>query len=129
MNDTPKNTERLLQLRQQIDGIDKQIHSLLNQRANCAQQVAEAKLADDPDAVFYRPEREAQVLQAIKDRNEGPLPDEDVARLFRQIMSCCLALEKAQKVAFLGPEGTFCQQAAIKHFGAWMVSKPMAAID
>ena len=129
MSKSTINTQALLALRDQIDQIDQQIQKLLNERAKCAQQVAEAKLAADPDAVFYRPEREAQVLQKIKDRNIGPLPAEDVAKLFRQIMSCCLALEKSQKVAFLGPEGTFCQQAAIKHFGAWMVSKPMAAID
>ncbi|BCE02899.1 prephenate dehydratase [Marinicellulosiphila megalodicopiae] len=129
MSDKPNNTQALLNLRDEIDGIDKQIHTLLNQRATCAQKVAEAKLQDDPNAIFYRPEREAQVLRKIQERNQGPLADEDVARLFRQIMSACLSLEKSQKVAFLGPEGTFCQSAAIKHFGDWMQSMPMTTID
>ena len=129
MSDKPLNTQALLALRDEIDSIDKQLHTLLNKRATCAQKVAETKLLDDPDAVFYRPEREAQVLRRVKERNQGPLADEDVARLFRQIMSACLSLEKSQRVAFLGPEGTFCQLAAIKHFGEWMQSKPMGAID
>ena len=66
--------------------------------------------------VFYRPEREAQVLRKVMERNKGPLPNESMARLFREIMSQCLALEEPLQVAYLGPEGTFTQQAAIKHF-------------
>jgi len=129
MSDKPQNTQALLALRDEIDSIDKQLHTLLNKRATCAQKVAETKLLDDPDAVFYRPEREAQVLRKVKERNEGPLADEDVARMFRQIMSACLSLEKSQRVAFLGPEGSFTQEASIKHFGSWMISKPMTTID
>lgn len=106
-------------LRDQIDSIDKQIHTLLNNRARCAQQVAEVKEKHQgpQDAVFYRPEREAQVLRRVMERNEGPLADKEVARLFREVMSVCLALEKPMYIAFLGPEGTFTQQAASKHFG------------
>ncbi|GGK74226.1 prephenate dehydratase [Amphritea balenae] len=106
-------------LRDQIDSIDKQIHSLLNNRARCAQQVADVKekYQGNQDAVFYRPEREAQVLRRVMTRNEGPLADKEVARLFREVMSVCLALEKPMYIAFLGPEGTFTQQAASKHFG------------
>ena len=106
-------------VRDQIDAIDKQIHQLLNNRARCAQSVAEIKQKYQgvQEAVFYRPEREAQVLRRVMARNEGPLADLEVARLFREIMSVCLALEKPMHVAFLGPEGTFTQQAASKHFG------------
>ncbi|UTW02540.1 prephenate dehydratase [Amphritea atlantica] len=107
-------------LRDQIDSIDQQIHTLLNDRARCAQSVAEVKeryQQGDREAVFYRPEREAQVLRRVMQRNQGPLADHEVARLFREIMSVCLALEKPMHVAFLGPEGTFTQQAASKHFG------------
>ncbi|BBB25378.1 prephenate dehydratase [Amphritea japonica] len=106
-------------LRDQIDSIDKQIHQLLNDRARCAQQVAEVKEKHQgpQDAVFYRPEREAQVLRRVMARNEGPLADKEVARLFREVMSVCLALEQPMHVAFLGPEGNFTQQAASKHFG------------
>ncbi|UYG01587.1 MULTISPECIES: prephenate dehydratase [unclassified Halomonas] len=126
MSDTPIN---LGELRQRIDQLDEDIVRLISERARCAQQVARVKLADDENAVFYRPEREAQVLRRIMSLNEGPLDDEEMARLFREIMSACLALEKPIKVAYLGPEGTFTQQAALKHFGDSAVSLPMAAID
>eukprot|EP01155_Anaeramoeba_flamelloides_P013504 Anaeramoba_flamelloidesa337495_12.p2 GENE.a337495_12~~a337495_12.p2 ORF type:complete len:152 (-),score=20.23 a337495_12:50-505(-) len=107
-------------LRNQIDSVDRQIHQLLNDRARLAQQVAEVKeryRQGDETPVFYRPEREAQVLRAVMARNEGPLADATVGRLFREVMSVCLALEEPLKVVFLGPEGTFTQQAAQKHFG------------
>jgi chorismate mutase/prephenate dehydratase len=118
-------------LRDQIDSIDQQIHLLLNKRAMCAQNVAEVKeqFQGEEVAVFYRPEREAQVLKRVMDRNEGPLADKEVARLFREIMSVCLALEKPMRVSFLGPEGTFTQQAALKHFGLSAESAPMATLD
>jgi chorismate mutase / prephenate dehydratase len=112
--------QELEQLRTAIDSIDRQIQELINQRARCAQQVAEVKqkyAVPGEVVVFYRPEREAQVLRNVMLRNEGPLPDEGMARLFREIMSQCLALEEPLNVAFLGPEGTFTQQAAVKHFG------------
>ncbi len=110
--------QALKTVRDQIDSIDREIHRLLNERARCAQRVAEIKSHfDSDDAVFYRPEREAQVLRRVMARNEGPLPDAEVARLFREIMSVCLALEQPLDVVFLGPEATFTQQAAQKHFG------------
>ncbi len=88
-----------------------------------------ASLAEGEVPVFYRPEREAQVLKRVMERNQGPLGNEEMARLFREIMSSCLALEQPLKVAYLGPEGTFTQAAAMKHFGHAVISKPMAAID
>ena len=120
----------LPELRQQIDSIDAQIQELINQRAYCAQQVAEVKKAEDPAIrSFYRPEREAQVLQMVMQRNQGPLAGETVARLFREIMSACLALEAPLKIAFLGPNGTFTHAAALKHFGHAAITQPMATID
>ena len=106
-------------LRDQIDSLDRKIHELINQRAQCAQNVAHVKekYAGGEKIQFYRPEREAQVLRKVMDRNEGPIADGDMARLFREIMSVCLALEEPLKVAYLGPEGTFTQAAATKHFG------------
>ena len=115
-------------LREQIDSIDKQLLILISERARCAQVVAEVKAASD-DTTFYRPEREAQVLRKVMEANTGPLDDEEVARLFREIMSACLALEQPISVAFLGPEGTFTQAAALKHFGHSVVTKSMSAID
>ncbi|WP_461516140.1 prephenate dehydratase [Porticoccus sp.] len=120
--------KQLSQLREQIDTIDDQILSLISERAKCAQQVAEVKQAAG-ETVFYRPEREAQVLRHIMGKNQGPLDNEEMARLFREIMSACLALEQPVKVAFLGPEGTFTQEAALKHFGHSAVTVPMGAID
>ncbi len=124
-------TDALKQLRDDIDRIDRDIQRLLNERAACAQKVAEVKQsASNGEAVqYYRPEREAQVLRSVMERNEGPLPDEDMARLFREVMSCCLALERPLEVAYLGPEGTFTHAAALKHFGHFVKSHPLTAID
>ncbi|KUJ84460.1 prephenate dehydratase [Microbulbifer flavimaris] len=121
--------QQLAQLRDRIDQIDGDIARLISERAECALQVAEVKKANGQNALYYRPEREAQVLRRAMQRNEGPLTDEEMARLFREIMSACLALEEPVKVAYLGPEGTFTQQAALKHFGNSAQSRPLAAID
>lgn len=121
---------RLDQVRHRIDALDEQIQTLISERAQCAQQVAEIKKAEDPAAtVFYRPEREAQVLQKVMARNQGPLHPEEMARLFREIMSACLALESPMKIAFFGPAGTFTQTAALKHFGHSVRTFPLATID
>lgn len=118
------------EIRQRIDSLDQQIQQLISARARCAQQVAEVKKAEDPNAtIFYRPEREAQVLQKVMARNEGPLDPEEMARLFREIMSACLALEHPMRIAFLGPAGTFTQTAALKHFGHSVETVPIATID
>lgn len=122
-------TKTLQDLREEIDSLDARIQELISARASCAQQVAEVKKAEDSSAVFYRPEREAQVLRNVMARNQGPLGNEEMARLFREIMSACLALEQPVRVAYLGPEGTFTQAAALKHFGHSCVSVPMSAID
>ena len=117
------------QLRERIDALDEQIQALLNERASCAQNVAEAKRDTDADTVFYRPEREAEVLRRVRERNKGPLSDDEIVRLFREIMSACLALEQPLTVAYLGPEGTYTQAAALKHFGHSVKLKPLSAID
>jgi len=117
------------QIRSEIDRVDQAIHRLLNERALLAEQVAVSKKETEENPVFYRPEREAQVLRMVMERNQGPLSNETVARLFREIMSACLALEAPQTVAYLGPQGTFTQAAALKHFGADAVTVPMTSID
>ncbi len=127
--DTAKPAVNLGQLRDQIDAIDEQIHALISDRARCAQQVAITK-GDDARAVdFFRPEREAQVLRAVVERNQGPLTDEEMVRLFREIMSACLAQEEPLKIGYLGPEGTFTQSAVYKHFGHSVRALPLATID
>ena len=120
--------QRLRELRDKIDALDERIQSLITKRAQYAQAIAKIKQLNG-DSQFYRPEREADVLRRVLERNKGPLPDEDVARLFREIMSACLALESPLKIAFLGPAGTFTQDAALKHFGNSVETLPLAAID
>jgi chorismate mutase/prephenate dehydratase len=118
------------ELRKSIDALDEQIQQLLSQRAEYAVRVAEVKRAKDgAQAVFYRPEREARVLRRVAERNQGPLSDPVMVRLFREIMSACLALEQPLVIAYLGPEGTYTQEAALKHFGHAVKLKPMLAID
>lgn len=121
LSGTPNASDEteLRALREQIDAIDQQLQTLINKRAACAQQVAEVKQRFNQTlpAVFYRPEREAQVLRRVMERNTGPLPDQDMARLFREVMSVCLALEQPLSVAYPGPEGGYTEQAVRKHFG------------
>jgi chorismate mutase/prephenate dehydratase len=116
-------------IRAHIDEIDARIHELLNERARFAQQVGISKTASGKAVDFYRPEREAQVLRKALERNRGPLRNEEIARLFREIMSACLAQQEPLKVAFLGPEGTFTQAAVLKHFGSSVRALPLPAID
>jgi len=124
-----KNIIPLSDLRAQIDSIDQQILQLMNQRASLAEQVAETKIAAGEDSCFYRPDREALVLRRIQELNQGPLSDEVTARFFRELMSACLALEKPLQVAFLGPEGTFTQQATFKHFGHAVNTQAVTSIE
>ena len=123
------SNDDLAKLREQIDSIDSQLVGLISDRAQCASEVATIKKRDDKDAVFYRPEREAQVLRRVMELNPGPLGDEEMARLFREVMSACLALEQPTRVAYLGPEGTFTQAAALKHFGHSSITSPQSTID
>jgi len=121
--------KNLDQLREDIDGLDKQLLKLISQRARYAQQVAEVKNALPEPTTFYRPEREAQVLRKVIEQNKGPLSEEEMARLFREIMSACLALEKKLDIAYLGPEGTFTQSAALKHFGHSVNTSAFGSIE
>ena len=119
----------LAEIRQRINEIDERLQSLINERAEYAQKVGVAK-GDLAQAVdYYRPEREAEILRKIKDRNDGPLRDEEMLRLFREIMSACLAQQEPLKVGYLGPEGTFTQTAVYKHFGHSVRALPFHTID
>ena len=122
------NDQRLRALRDDIDSLDEKIQALITKRAQCAQAVAETK-SKNGDRQFYRPEREADVLRRVQARNQGPLSNETMGRLFREIMSACLALESPLKIAFLGPAGTFTQEAALKHFGQSVETAALGAID
>ena len=119
----------LAEVRARIDGIDRQIQALIAERANFAHQVGQAKGKLAAAVDYYRPEREAQVLRMVVDRNEGPLSDEVLVHVFREIMSACLAQQEPLKVGYLGPEGTFSQQAVMKHFGRSAHGLPLASIE
>ena len=112
---SPDNSESLADLRVQIDSLDQRLLSLLNERAHVAELVGEVKKREGTP--FFRPDRVAQVIDKMQKSNGGPLKDLHVAAIWREIMSACLALESPQRVAVLGPEGTFCEQAAIEYFG------------
>lgn len=119
----------LAEARERIDGIDRQIQALIAERAGWAQRVGKAKGPLKAAVDYYRPEREAQVLRQVLDRNDGPLSDEVLLRLFREIMSACLAQQEPLKVGYLGPEGTFSQQALVKHFGHSARGLPLSSIE
>ena len=119
-------------IRERIDSVDAQLHALINERALLAQQVGVSKHVAGHTVDFYRPEREAQVLRMALQRNRddgGPLRDEEILRLFREIMSACLAQQNALKIGYLGPEGTFTQQAVLKYFGHSVRPLPLASVE
>lgn len=125
---TPKKPD-LAGVRKRIDAVDRELHALINERAKLARLVGVSKHRDGHTVDYYRPEREAQVLRMARERNKGPLRNEEILRLFREIMSACLAQQEPLKVAFLGPEGTFTQAAVFAHFGHSVRALSLASID
>lgn len=119
-----EDEQRLSDLRHLIDRVDREVLSLLNQRAKAAAEIGVIK-----HGAVYRPEREAQVLRGVQDANQGPLSNETVSFLFREIMSACLALEQSLKIAYLGPQGTYSEQAAIRQFGHAATVQPYQSLD
>src|SRR5688572_8439985 len=120
--------DALVDLRGKIDGVDERIQRLIAERAQYAKEIGILKGLTST-VEFYRPEREAQVLRKVVERNGGPLRDEEMVRLFRELMSACLAQEEPLKVAYLGPEGTFTQSAVFKHFGHSVHALAVPTID
>jgi len=124
MNDSDK---KLKSLRDDIDEIDAELLAQISRRAQLAQRVAELK--DGDGAEVYRPGREAEVLRRLREQNAGPLSGQTVTRIFQEIISACRALEKPMTIGFLGPEGTFTEAAAFKHFGHAVAVTPLDTID
>lgn len=116
--------DRIRALRDRIDALDAQILQLVNERAQCAHDIGQLK----GEGVVYRPEREAQVLNRLKSLNDGPLPDSAILHLFTEIISACRALERAMTVAYLGPRGTYSEDAAAKQFGSQITPEPCGSI-
>ena len=119
------DSEELGKLRSAIDRVDGELLRLLNERAGFAHRIGQIKQGN----VVYRPEREAQVLRRLIGENPGPLTEAAVHNIFREVMSACLALEQALRIAYLGPAGTYSESAATRHFGSSPMLVPSASID
>ncbi len=117
----------LEQLRTEIDAVDRELLAALNRRAALANEVGELKRAEG--SVVFRPDREAQVINKLQAANEGPLKPANVATIWREIMSACRALEAPQRVAYLGPKGTFSEEASVKFFGSSIEHIPCVNFD
>ena len=124
-----RNHDTLDEVRQKIDALDAKIQALISDRARLAWAVRESKGQLKNAVDYYRPEREAQVLRAVRERNQGPISDAEMLRLFREIMSVCLAQQEPLKISYLGPEGTFTQQAVNQHFGHSVQALGVTGID
>lgn len=116
--------DQLKYLRNRIDVIDSELLKLMNMRADLAREIGQIK-----NGMAYRPEREAQVLARLCQLNSGPLADEHIVRLFTEIMSLCRSMEEPLTIAYLGPEGTFSEEAALKRFGNMVTALPCTSID
>ena len=131
MSNKKENTKPIIlqKTRDKIDSIDEKIQKLINERAALAKKIGLTKEKNGSSTDYYRPEREADVLNLVQKRNKGPINNEEMVRLFREIMSACLAQLEHLLIGFLGPEGTFTQAAVYKHFGHSVKALPFGAID
>ncbi len=127
MPETPTTNPALLALRGHIDQLDRELLALLNRRAALALEVGEIKKHER--SVVFRPEREAQVIDGLKAVNSGPLRADSVAPIWREIMSACRSLESPMRVAYLGPAGTFSEEATLGFFGSSIVRVPCGSLD
>ncbi len=117
--------DTLAEIRRKIDALDARLVKLISARATIAQHVGKIKNG----ALVYRPEREAQVLRRVAELNKGPMPAAGLRRIYIEIMSACRALEAMMAVAYLGPQGTYSQEAAIRHFGGSIEMRSCNTID
>jgi chorismate mutase / prephenate dehydratase len=120
-------SDRLQELRRLIDQVDGKLLDALGERARLVQQVGELKHGEQ--SPIYRPEREAQILERLRQRNPGPLSGDAIAGIWREVISACRELERRLRIGFLGPVGTFSEQAALRHFGASVEFIACATID
>ena len=125
--DKPAVAPELAALRERIDALDRELLALLNRRMQVAIEVGEIKKREG--SAVFRPEREAQVIDGLKRDNPGPLKDDSVAPIWREIMSASRALESPTRVAYLGPAGTFSEEAALGFFGSSIIKVPCASFD
>ena len=124
---TDSHEQKLADLRRQIDAVDASIIASLNQRARLAMAVGEVK--HETGAPVYRPEREAQVLAKQAAANQGPLSAVAITSIYREVISACRELERRMRVAYLGPAGTFSEEALRRHFGDGVDAISCSSID
>lgn len=124
-------TDDLTKLRQEIDNIDQQLLQLINQRAKRAQTIGEIKKTgtDTEKTVIFRPEREAQILQQLVEKNQGPLNPQQISDIFRSIFAVGRSLQRSISVAFLGPAGTFSHSASFNYFGKEATLLPQSSMN
>ena len=125
------DNDQLEPIRNQIDKLDSELLTLLNQRAQCAIEIGRLKFSHDAqeEVSFYRPERVESVRKRLVHENKGPLRAEHISAIFNEIMASCLGLEQAITVAYLGPQGTFSEAAVLKQFGKAIGTEPVLSID
>jgi chorismate mutase/prephenate dehydratase len=119
--------DRLKPLREAIDGVDRRIVELLNERARLATEVGRIK--QETAAPVYRPEREAQVLERVAQLSQGPLEAAQIHSVYREVIAACRGLERPIAVSYLGPAGTFSELALRKQFGSGVTAEPCGSID
>ena len=120
---------KLAPLRDQIDAVDQQILELLNQRARLALEVGDVKQEVDADGPILKPEREAALIRRLREINQGPFTEAGIGAVWREIISTCRGLESPLVVAYLGPQGSFSEQAAIEQFGQSIVKLRCDSFD
>lgn len=133
MSDNQSETDALpsvSKIYQQLDAIDIQIQTLINQRASLSEKIARVKhrQLQNTDNDLYQPERDAQVLRSVASRNEGPMQTTALQRIFREILSASQMLEEPLRVAYLGPEGTYSHTATDRYFGHSVKTLPEPGI-
>ena len=117
-------------LRDKIDMLDHQILDLLNQRAQAAIDVGQVKHGFDAGGAVIKPEREAQVIRSLQEENlNGRFPNTSVASVWTEIISACRGLERGLTVAYLGPKGSFSEQAAYEYYGHAVQVLPCPSFD
>ena len=120
---------KLEQVRQNIDELDSKLVEMLNARAKVVEAIGELKRTEKDAPPVYSPDRERMVLDKIKAANQGPLPDRCLIAIYRELMSGSFFLERALRIAYLGPEGSFSHSAAMLKFGRSVEYEPQADIS
>ena len=121
--------ERLRPWREEIDGLDLQILQLLNQRAQAALEIGKIKEDLNANDSILKPEREAQIVTHLQSLNTGPITNASVQAVWSEVISACRGLERQMRIAYLGPQGSFSEQAALSHFGHFVETVPCASFD